>query len=396
MRPVDEKKEFENLSDAAFLDKEFGDMGKKVYDDIEIPAELNDVVNRAIASRKKEDVQRMAGVTAQGEKAVAKFGENGSGSTGAEIRRFESGRKRVGARIFRYGATAAAALLVCLTVGLNTSESFAKEMQELPVIGGLAKVLTIRSYHGTEGDYEMNIEVPEIAVETAGEAAEDAASGEIAAADDAASGENMAADGAASGETIAATMSGTNGLDALQNDAFTADINAEIQRIVDDYIAQAKADMEDYKEAFFETGGTEEEWNDRTMDIYVDYDVKYQQGNILSLELITAKAWVASEEERHYYNLDLEKGENLTLEQLLGEDYIRIATESIDAQIKERIKDESQIFFGYGADDGMIEGFTELSPDAKFYINGEGNVVIVFDEYEIAPGYMGFPEFEIP
>ena len=44
----------------------------------------------------------------------------------------------------------------------------------------------------------------------------------------------------------------------------------------------------------------------------------------------------------------------------------------------------------------MIEGFTELSPDAKFYINGEGNVVIVFDEYEIAPGYMGFPEFEIP
>ena len=47
-------------------------------------------------------------------------------------------------------------------------------------------------------------------------------------------------------------------------------------------------------------------------------------------------------------------------------------------------------------DDEMgIEGFTTVSKDTKFYLNEEGNPVIVFDEYEIAPGYMGMPEFEI-
>ena len=83
------------------------------------------------------------------------------------------------------------------------------------------------------------------------------------------------------------------------------------------------------------------------------------------------------------------------MEALLGEDYLQAATESIIAQIEERVLDESQNYFGYGSDDGMIEGFRQLSPDAKFYLNELGNVVIVFDEYEIAPGYMGFPEFEI-
>lgn len=355
MRSEDRKYE-----DQKCENKRYEGMGKKVYDDIEIPAELHDVVEQAIASRKKSSMNV---------------------------------RKAVIIRAFRYAATAAAGLLICLTVGLNTSEAFAKEMQELPVIGQLAKVLTIRSYHGKEGDYEMDIEVPEIVIESeaTGEAADDAAGIGNLPADDTAGGESTPADGASAGENVA------QGLESLENDSFTADINAEIQRIVDDYVAQAKTDMEESKKAFFETGGTEEQWNDRTMDIYVDYNVKYQQGNILSLELITAKAWVASQEERHYYNLDLEKGTNLTLEQLLGEDYIRLASESIIAQIEARVaEDENQMYFGYGPnDDGMIEGFQELSPDAMFYINEKGNVVIVFNEYEIAPGYMGFPEFEI-
>ena len=42
-----------------------------------------------------------------------------------------------------------------------------------------------------------------------------------------------------------------------------------------------------------------------------------------------------------------------------------------------------------------IEGFTTVSENTKFYLNEAGNAVVVFDEYEIAPGYMGMPEFEI-
>ena len=337
MRPEDDK-------------KELNEMGKKVYEQIEIPAELGEVVNRAIASRSKEDVKKHSSSNEKKSSNVVRF--------------------------CRYAAAAAAGLLVCLTVGVNTNEAFAMGMQELPVIGQLAKVLTVRSWHEMEGDYEYNVEVPEIVVETQAESA---------------AAEDSAADSKTAGQE------GQLGVETIVIPDFTADINAQIQQIVDDYIAQAQKDMADYKEAFFATGGTEEQWNDRTMDIYVDYNVKYHQGNILSLELITAKTWVSAQEERHYYNLDLENNTNLTLEQLLGQDYIQVASESIIAQIQERIEaDENQMFFGYGPhDDGMIEGFSELSPDAMFYINENGNVVIVFGEYEIAPGYMGFPEFEI-
>ena len=65
---------------------------------------------------------------------------------------------------------------------------------------------------------------------------------------------------------------------------------------------------------------------------------------------MTAKGWVAASEERHYYNLDLAQERALTLEDVLGEDYVRICNESIDAQIREQIRtDEMKSYFGYGA-----------------------------------------------
>ena len=40
--------------------------------------------------------------------------------------------------------------------------------------------------------------------------------------------------------------------------------------------------------------------------------------------------------------------------------------------------------------------FQSVREDSTFYVNEKGNLVIVFDEYEVAPGYMGSVEFEIP
>ena len=60
----------------------------------------------------------------------------------------------------RWAATAAAALLLCFTVGLNTSQSFAMEMAQIPLIGTVAKVLTIRSYKITNDTTTTTVEVP--------------------------------------------------------------------------------------------------------------------------------------------------------------------------------------------------------------------------------------------
>ena len=41
------------------------------------------------------------------------------------------------------------------------------------------------------------------------------------------------------------------------------------------------------------------------------------------------------------------------------------------------------------------EGFQGITDDQKFYIDGSGNVVISFDEYEIGPGSMGIQNFTV-
>ena len=54
------------------------------------------------------------------------------------------------------------------------------------------------------------------------------------------------------------------------------------------------------------------------------------------------------------------------------------------------------MFFGYGENDDFTSArFESIDEDEKFYINEDEQAVIVFDKYEIAPGYMGFVEFVI-
>ena len=40
--------------------------------------------------------------------------------------------------------------------------------------------------------------------------------------------------------------------------------------------------------------------------------------------------------------------------------------------------------------------FRQIAEDQNFYFNADGDLVIVFGKYEVAPGYMGCPEFTIP
>ena len=296
--------------------------GKRTYEQIEIPGELQETVNRAVRSVDKK-------------KSAARY------------------RKRRMMRTVRNIGVAAAAVLLCMTVGVNTNEVLAKELGQLPVIGSLVRVLTITSYHEEDGDHDITVNVPEIEVE----------------------------------ETQTAGMS-----DADIEEA----VNAQIQEIVDSHIAQAKEKFAEYKEAFFATGGTEEEWGDRTMDIDVDYEVKYQEGSVLSLELSTFEGWVSAQELRYYYNIDVAQNRELTLKDLLGGDYVNIANESIRQQMKERVAaDENLVYWGVTETESGIDGFVSVDEDTDFYINADGNPVVCFGEYEIAPGFMGIQEFEI-
>lgn len=50
----------------------------------------------------------------------------------------------------------------------------------------------------------------------------------------------------------------------------------------------------------------------------------------------------------------------------------------------------------YWVTDEDAEPFKHIQPDQTFYITEDHKLVISFDEYEVAPGYMGVTEFKIP
>lgn len=243
-----------------------------------------------------------------------------------------------------------ASFLLFILVGVNVSETFALNFSKIPVIGEVVYIIS-RYSQKIEDNKTILIEAPEIS-------------------------------------------SVDNNFTQLSEK-----INSEIQKIVDNYTADASNRIEEFKQEFIQGGGTEEEFNQKDISVNVSYDIKSQSQNHLSLELNAIESWLSEYTVSYYYNVDLNTGNNITLEDLLGQDYINIVNESIKQQIEQQVEDNDQAsYFGYGSltDEVDREGmFTTITSDTKFYINKSGNPVIVFDKYEIAPGYMGNVSFEI-
>lgn len=97
--------------------------------------------------------------------------------------------------------------------------------------------------------------------------------------------------------------------------------------------------------------------------------------------------------------LDKQSGEVLSLSDLFDEDrdYIAEISAEVLRQMEQRNRfKESKPYFipgGIWKDD---ECFKEISPDQEFYLNPEGQLVIVFEEYTVASGSEGSPEFVMP
>ena len=209
----------------------------------------------------------------------------------------------------------------------------------MPVLGGLFQVLTFVDYDKTEDGIHYDVTVPQLEAE-----------GDLA-----------------------------------------GKVNAVIQEKVDAHLAKAQQDWDDYREAFFATGGTEEEWAGREMDVIVDYDIKSQTDTRVSFVVTLAEGWVASIEERYYYNLDLAENRDLTLRDYLGDTWVETCNASIQKQIDASVDEEGFTFF-FTPEMG---GFTTVDETTGFYVREDGTVVVCFPEYSIAAGAAGMPEFPI-
>ena len=242
-------------------------------------------------------------------------------------------------RIAVASAAVAAGLFVILP---NTSGTIAHAMEQIPIIGQLVRVVTFRDYE-YEGDRNMaDIEVPEIKPE---EQLEDS--------------------------TLQENI-----------DRTTAEINAEIQSITDDLIAEFEKNLDE------EMG---------YQDVVVKSEVLTTTPDYFTLKLICYQGAGSGYQWNYYYTIDLNTGERLQLKDIFkeGADYITPISEDIKRQMQERMDADENVH--YWLNDEIEEwNFQAITDETSFYLNERGNVVIGFNEGDVAPMYMGTVEFEIP
>lgn len=248
-------------------------------------------------------------------------------------------RTRRRSRMLRRSVTGVAACFAVVFGTLNLSPTVAAAAADVPVLGGLFQVLTVRSYETEKDQAHYQVEVPEVA-----------------------------------------------------SDANIAQrVNAEIQARVDGHVAEMEQMWAEYHEAFIATGGTEEEWAQRSMDVNVTYEVKSQTDTTVSFVVDLSQCSVYASQTQYYYNLDLANDRDITLRDLLGDDWVSICNQAIQTQIDASVDADGFTYF-FKPEEG---GFTTVDETTSFYIREDGVPVVVFPEYSIAVGAAGITEFPI-
>ena len=200
------------------------------------------------------------------------------GRVRAGIRQGKANRAR---RVWGRRLGTVAACFVVMFGVLNLSPTVAAAAADIPVLGGLFQVLTVRSFTDVNPDRTLEVEQPAI-------------------------------------------QGGGN---------FAQQINEEIRKRVDAKTAEAEQLVAEYKEAFLATGGTQEEWEQHNIAVSVKYDIKSQTETVVSFLVESDVSFTGAYWERTYYNLDLAAEKELTLADVLGEDWVTVCNDAIKEQM---------------------------------------------------------------
>jgi hypothetical protein len=269
---------------------------KSNYMDIEIPTELDEVVNKALNSHYK--------------------------------------KKKTHLKVLM-GSGAAAALLM---LALNTSPTFAKSLSKIPVLGDVVNVMTFVEYKVDDEKHQAKIKVP-----------------------------------------------------AISN---LKDKNLE-QSLNDKYLSENK---QLYQE-FMQEVETLKKQRDGHLGVESGYVVKTDNEGILAIGRYVVNTVGSSSTTFKFDTIDKKKQVLLTLPILFkNQNYLETISENIKYQMKQQMReDKSKVYWILDAGvENPIDPFEKITPNQNFYINADNKLVISFDKYEVAPGYMGVVEFIIP
>ena len=240
--------------------------------------------------------------------------------------------------------TSAAAVLAIVLILPNTSQTAAAAMQQIPLLGNLFKITTVREYQVDEERNMANVKVPQVEVQDATEG-------------------NTDVDRAAQAKESA--------------DAINFDIEEETNKLIDEFKESMKNE-EGYQ------------------DIYIDSKVLTDNDRLFSLELILYQGAGSGYEQHKHYTVDKLTGKELTLKDLCGDDYVNTISEEVKEQMRAQMAADETVKYWLDDPDVPEWNFDKIAEDQDFYVNAEGHVVICFNEYDVAPGSMGCVEFTMP
>lgn len=232
-----------------------------------------------------------------------------------------------------------AAALGIVAVGVNTSPAIADSLGNIPIIGGVARVMTFKEYNVDKDNYDGKIATPKI--------------------------------------------------EGLENEDLQNSLN---EKYIEENTKLYNEFLEEIKELEEKGGGH--------LGVDSGYVVKTDTDDILSIGRYTVNTAASSSEEFKYDTVSKKNNVLITLPSLFKDDsYVEAISKNIKEQmIENNKKDEENIYWieEIGEDEEIIDNFEKISPEQSFYINENNKLVISFDKYEVAPGYMGSLEFTIP
>lgn len=263
----------------------------------------------------------------------------------ASIERAKMEKRKVKkVKLWKTCASAAAVLAIVLVLP-NTSQTAAAAMQQIPLLGNLFKITTVREYQVDEERNMANVKVPQVETQNTGDG-EAADQGTV--------------------EQAKATV-----------DAINFDIEEETNKLIDEFKESMKNE-EGYQ------------------DIYIDSKVLTDNDRLFSLELILYQGAGSGYEQHKHYTVDKLTGKELTLKDLCGDDYVNTISEEVKEQMRAQMAADETVKYWLDDPDVPEWNFDKIAEDQDFYVNAEGHVVICFNEYDVAPGSMGCVEFIMP
>ncbi|MCI6732968.1 MAG: RsiV family protein [Lachnospiraceae bacterium] len=231
----------------------------------------------------------------------------------------------------KYAVMAAGFLLVFLIIPPNVSTAYAQALEKVPVISNIVKVVTIRNYFYSDDNHEMNVNMPKIEDESSGAA---------------------------------------------------EDINKEIDEMTEILVGQFYEEVEEIGDQGYGA-------------VYTDYSVLTNTEKWFTLRIQVHEDAGSSNTYYKYYHIDRNSGKLIQLGDLAADDrFYSIIENEIKRQMREQMAED--INKKYWVDDAELgQDFVKLAENHNFYWDENEDLVIVFDKYEVAPGYMGTPEFTV-